>query len=234
MRLAAAIALLTAVVGCGTRLFQQYEYEEDLYLSLDGSATIYVNSSLPALNLLRGTAFDTGLSTPFERDAVLAYFGTPETRVTRVTTSERNGRRFVHVRIAVDDVAAMGRAAPVAWSSYRFGTEGELVSFQQSVRGTEAEGPLPSGWTGNELVAFRVHVPSRVVYHNAGPGNLRRGNILVWEQAMAGRLRGTPLDIDVRMEPASILYLTLWLFGAAAMAVALTFGGLIWWIVRRP
>ena len=44
--------------ACGSGLFRQYEYEEEMYLSLDGSATMYVNSSIAALNALRGTAFD--------------------------------------------------------------------------------------------------------------------------------------------------------------------------------
>src|SRR5579872_2282608 len=52
-------AVLSAACGAANP-FRQYEYEEDLYLSLDGSATLYVNSSIAALNALRGTAFDTG------------------------------------------------------------------------------------------------------------------------------------------------------------------------------
>src|SRR5581483_4798580 len=67
-------------------LFKQYEYEEDMYLSLDGSATLYVNSSIAALNALRGTRFDAAPSTPVDRDAVRAYFNSPSTRVARVTT----------------------------------------------------------------------------------------------------------------------------------------------------
>ncbi|MBW8863097.1 MAG: hypothetical protein JF601_12145, partial [Acidobacteria bacterium] len=42
----------------GSSLFRQYEYEEDVYLALDGTATVYVNSSIAALNALRGTTFD--------------------------------------------------------------------------------------------------------------------------------------------------------------------------------
>ena len=42
-------------VACrGGILGKQYEYEEDLYLSLDGTATLVVNSSLAALVALRG------------------------------------------------------------------------------------------------------------------------------------------------------------------------------------
>ena len=63
-------------------------------------------------------------------------------------------------------------------------------------------------------------------------GDIGRGNILDWEQPLADRLRGTPLVLDARMDPESILYRTLWLFGWTFVAVAITFGFVIWWI--RP
>ena len=58
MRIAVAVVLALATIACGGRIFRQYEYEEEMYLSLDGSATIYVNSSVAALNALRGASFD--------------------------------------------------------------------------------------------------------------------------------------------------------------------------------
>jgi len=88
------------------------------------------------------------------------------------------------------------------------------------------------GWTGRELVAFRLHLPSKIAYHNAPPGNLRRGNILVWEQSLADRLQGVPLELETRIETQSILYRTLWLFGATLAAAALAFIAAIW-LVRR-
>ena len=35
------------------------------------------------------------------------------------------------------------------------------------------------------------------------------------------------------MEPESILYSTLLLFGVTVVAAAMTFGVVIWWVVRR-
>jgi hypothetical protein len=233
MRLGAAIVVLITVVACsGIGIFQQYEYEEDMYLSLDGTATMYVNSSLPALNALRGTAFDSTLAAAIDREGINAYFTTPVTRVTRITTSQRLGRRFVHVRIAVDDVNKLGGVLPFAWSTYRLFRDGDLVVYGQTV-GAPASAEAGTSWTGEELVAFRLHAPSRIVYHNAGAENLRRGNILVWEQTLADRMRGAPLELDVRMEPESILFQTIRLFGLTVLAVALTFGAIILWILRR-
>ncbi len=88
-------------------------------------------------------------------------------------------------------------------------------------------------------MAFRLHLPSEIVYHNAGPGNPKRGNILVWEQPLADRLRGEPLvpgpnpSLDARMKSQSILYRTLWLFGATFVVVAVMFVLVIWWILRQ-
>ena len=88
-------------------------------------------------------------------------------------------------------------------------------------------------WQGDELVAFRLHLPSRIVFHNAGEGNLQRGNILVWEQPLADRINGTPLTLEARMEPQSILYSTLLLFGATLIAVLVMFALLVWWVARK-
>ena len=55
----------------------------------------------------------------------------------------------------------------------------------------------------------------------------------MWEQSLDDRLRGTELTLDARMETQSILYRTLWLFGATFLAVAVLFVLVIWWILRR-
>ena len=234
MRVFAALALIAATsVACGSGLFQQYEYEEDMYLSLDRTATVYVNASVAALNALRGTNLDVAPGADLDRTAVGTYFTTPFTRVTKITTSRRSNRQFVHVRLSVDDVGRLSEARPFGWSTYRFGQDGDLFVYRQDVGAAVREAGAIAGWTGGELVAFRLHLPSKIVYHNAGPANLRRGNILVWEQPLAERLRGTPLSLDVRMETQSILYSTILLFGATLLAVAAMFAIVIWWVVRR-
>jgi hypothetical protein len=234
MRIGAVIVALLLLTACGgDGLFRQYEYEEEMYLALDGSATVYVNGSVAALNALRGSTFETSPNAPVDRAAVRTFFTTPVTRVSgSVTTSRRSNRRFVHVRVEVDDVRRLGEAAPFAWSSYQFGRDGDLFAYRQTI-GSSAAKPVSANWTGQELVAFRMHLPSKVVYHTAGADNLRRGNILVWEQPLADRLRGVPLVLEARVETQSILYRTLWLFGATFLAVALLFAAGIWLIVRR-
>jgi hypothetical protein len=234
MRRVAALALTTAIAtACGSGgLFRQYEYEEEIYLSLDGTATVYVNSSVAALDALRGTSFDTNPNALPDRASVRAFYSSPVTRVRgAVTTSRRSNRRFVHVRLDVDDVRRLGEAAPLAWSMYEFNRDGGLYRYRQTV-GRAAEKNVGSvGWTGREIVAFRLHLPSKVRSWNTGPPG--RGNILVWEQSLDDRRRGTPLTLDATMDPQSILYTTLWLFGGTFAAVAATFALVIGWVLRR-
>jgi hypothetical protein len=203
-----------------------------MYLSLDGSATLYVNASIAALNALRGTTFDARPNAQVDIDAVRAYFDSPVTHVTRVNLSRRSNRRFVHVRMDVDNVNRLEEAAPFKWSEYRFGRDGNLFVYQQTVGAAAGKEAGATGWTGHEIVAFRLHLPSKIEYQNTG-GPQRRGNILVWEQPLTDRLRGVPLTLDARMQTQSILYRTLFLFGATMLAVALSFVALIWWILRK-
>lgn len=219
--------------SCGGLSGPQYEYEEDLYLRLDGSATLYVNSSIAGLNALRGARFDVTPGARVDRASVRDYFATPATRVRRLNLSRRQNRRFVHLRIDVDDVTRLPEAAPFAWSSYEFSRAGETFEYRQLVGASVGLPVGEVGWTGRELVAFRVHVPSQVVDHNAGAGNLKRGNILVWEQPLTDRLRGEPLALHARLETTSILSRTLVLFATTLGAVGAVFGLIIWLMLRR-
>ena len=240
---ALAVSSVVSASACGRGVdsdtssggfFRQYQYEEEVYLSLDGTATVYVNASLAALNALRGTSFDTAPNARLDRQAVRDVFSTPVTRVRgEVSASRRRNRRFVHVKLDVDDIQRLGEAAPFAWSTYELKRDGDLFIYRQAVGPAAGKDMDMSavGWSGREIVAFRLHLPSKIRYHNSGRET--RGNILTWEQPLADRLRGTPLILDARMDPQSILYRTLWLFGWTFVAVAITFVLVIWWVLRR-
>ncbi len=221
--------------SCGSGgFFRQYEYEEELYLSLDGSATMYVNGSLAALNALRGTHFDT-TSSRVDRDTIRDYYTAPGVRVTSVTQSRRSGRRFVHLRLSADDIRTLGSTKPFAWSAYQFDRVGEQFVYRQTVGAPPSGGAGAAGgagWNGRELVAFRLHLPSKIEFHNTRR-DIGRGNILVWEQPLTDRLRGVPIELEARMQSQSILYRTLWLFGLTFVAVAFVFVAIIWWVLRR-
>lgn len=239
MRIGAAVTLLAALMIAAPAcrrgdFFRQYEYEEELYLSLDGSASVYVNTSVAALNALRGASFPINPSARIDREAVGTFFSSPVTTVTRTPSlSRRGGRRFVHVRLKVDSVERLKQASAFSWSTYRLTKDGDFIVFHQAVAGVAGKEVGEVGWSGQEMVAFRAHLPSTVVHHNAGASNLKRGNILVWEQLLANRLKGDPLELEARMESQSILSRTLQLFGATFVAVALTFGVVLWGVLRR-
>ena len=231
------IALSVMASACGSRVggnvfSRQYEYEEEIYLALDGTATVNVSASVAALDALRGATFTVNPRARLDRGRVRAFFAGPGTRVTRISLSRRDGRRFVHVGVDVDDIRRLSQVAPFAWSRYQLDRDGEVVAFRQVV-GPPAQNTVPDfGWSGNELVAFRVHIPSRIPSHNS-PTGIQRGNILAWEQPLRDRLSGVPLDLQVQMEPQSILYSTLLLFAGTIVAAAATFGGVIWWVARK-
>jgi hypothetical protein len=239
----AAAALLVWFRGATVRdLFgRQYEYEEDLTIGVDGSGTLTINASLAALNALRGLAVDPQ-SSAVDRDRIRALYQSSVARVRSVPRPwKRRGRQFVQVNLEFDDVRRLSEAAPLSWSRYELTAQNGQHMFRQTVGASALQpGTLKNvGWNGGEIVAFRVHLPSRILEHNARdldknePTGISRGNILAWEQQLADRLDGKPLTIEVRMDSQSILYRTLFLFAGAFAAAVLTMAGLIWWTMRK-
>ena len=232
--LVSLLALGAIVGGCAGNgvLKREYEYEEELYLALDGSATLNVNASVASLVALRGANLDPDPRARIDRERVRALFEGEGARAS-ISLARRRSRRFVHVSVRVDDLRTLSRLAPFAWSSYRFDRRGDHVEFRQTV-GPPGGGRTASvQWTGDEVVAFRVHLPSQVLSHNSPSGRIERGNILEWEQPLAERLAGRTLHIAINLGRESILYTTLILFGASIVAAGVTLTLVIWWIARR-
>ncbi len=115
------IAVL-ASIACGSVIARKYEYEEEIFLSLDGSATVYVNASVPALVSLRGLSLplavkrgyhrhfratgNAGLSRPI-LDAEVGYLVTPMEQGIRLTSSCAN--RLAELVLAVTSQIAILR-----------------------------------------------------------------------------------------------------------------------------
>jgi hypothetical protein len=241
--LALVMTALASSVACkGGFLGKQYEYEEDLYLALDGSATLVVNASVPALAALRGIDVDAAGTTRRVADAIRAAYQSPVAAITRVSPPwRRAGRRFIQIRLDVNDIRKLSEAAPFSWSRYTLAAQNGRHVFEQKIGASALRpGTLKNvGWKGSEVVAFRVHFPSRIIWHNARDletGEARstsRGNILVWEQHLTDRLDGTPVHVKVEMDSQSILHRTLWLFGGAFLAAVTVLALLIWFTVRK-
>jgi hypothetical protein len=230
---ALALLALCAVTACSGRgLFREYEYQEDLYLELDGSVRVSVYASAASLVALRGADLDPDPEARVDRGALRAFFGGDPVRAT-VSLSRRNGRRFVSVGVRAESLAQLPSIGPFAWSTYRLERGGDVVRYRQLVGAPTSNPRRPVQWAGGEVVAFRMHVPSEILFHNAPSGQVGRGNILEWEQLLEERLAGRPVDMQVEMEPESILYTTLLLFGSTIVAALGTLGFVVWWIARR-
>ena len=171
------------------------EYEEQFDLSLDGSATGYVNASVPALVALRGIELDTrpdGAARSRGSAAVLLR----QRRAGDAHQHRRgaHGRRFVQLRMDMDDVRKLanrrrshGRRSASARRAI------SIVYMQRVGRLRRAATWANVGWNGTEIVAFRLHLPARIRFHNAPSQRVDRGNILEWEQPLADRLKGVPI-----------------------------------------
>src|SRR5687767_2204161 len=228
--IALAALLLAACQTLG--LVKRYEYDERVELSLDGSAVVDISSSIPALVALRGATLSVDPEARFDRQAFRKLYEGPGVTVREVNAFRRHGRRFVHVRLDVSDITQLPRLVPLSWSRYRLDRLGEEFRFVQEVGQAAQLDVGDVGWTGNELIAFRVHLPSRINFHNS-PLGVERGNILAWEQTLRERLSGAPLRMEVRMETQSILYRTLWLFAGTFVAAMLVLAALVWWVSRK-
>jgi len=222
-----------AAAGCGRGLLRQFEYDEDVYLALDGTATVYVNGSLSSFVALRGADFDVNPAARFDKDRIAAFFESPGVRVVRVTSSRRQGRRFAHVRLEVADIRKLPQARAFSWATIRFDRMDTLYRFREDLGASANKTVGNVGWKGTELVGFRMHLPSKIAYHNAGADNLLRGNILAWEQTLSERLAGQPLEMEARMEPTTILYHTLWLFLGSMSAAFVALALIVWFVAKK-
>ena len=247
MRLRAPAAVLglfvviAAASACSNPLGKQYEYEEQVYLTMDGGASIIIDASIPALVALRGAALNPASTARVDQAAVQKVFEQSGCQNIRQVGSpwRRKDRWFIQVRIDTDDVRQAGRCGMLNWSTYAFERDAGGLHYEQRVGAAAGGNPGKVNWDGSELVAFRLHLPSRIVYHNLRKrdtdeaGSPDRGNILTFEQPLAERRAGLPLHMDVRMEGESILRHTLILFAGATAAALATMATLIWLAIRR-
>jgi hypothetical protein len=245
-------ALVAACNGGSGPLGPEYEYEEDLTLSLNGSGTLVVNASVPALVALRGLPLNADPRARGDqlKQQIEDLYTSPYSKVGRISTWTRHDRRFVGIHLAVTDIRSLPQTAPFSWAHNELHEQGEQIVFRERLSKPAAtpDALAKAGLTGDEIVAFRLHLPARIRFQNSHyldrPDSrpASRGNILTWEQRLGQRMRGEPIAyaedrssdvMEVRMDRESILYRTLWLFGLAFVAALLVIAGLIWMTMRR-
>jgi hypothetical protein len=242
-----AIGLTLALSGaCANPFGRQYEYEEQYYLDTNGAVTVVVDASVPALVALRGVTLDPAPTSRTDRAEIRRQAEAAGCTVLRVDEPwRRNGRRFVQVSIQADDVRELAKCGWLAWSTFSGlvpetdAAFGPVAHYRQEVGAAAGGNPGAVSWDGTEIVAVKLHLPSRIFFQNArrledgGIRDAERGNIVTWEQRLTDRMAGKPIEIDVKMSPQSILHTTLWLFAGAFVAAALAMMGVIWLLVKR-
>jgi hypothetical protein len=240
-----ALLVVVLLIGCRNPLAQRYEYSEEIYLSVDGAASVIVESSIAALVALRNAPLDPSPNTPVDREAIRRIYQEAGCDVRDVGQPwRRNGRRYVQIRLETADVTRLSSCGLLSWSTYAFGPTldeergEEVIRYRQTVGKADSGEPKGVTWTGAELVAFRMHLPSRIHCHNARrlvrdePGATERGNILTWEQRLIDRRAGHPVAIEVRMASQSILNRTLWIFALSFAGAIVTLAAAVWFTAR--
>jgi hypothetical protein len=237
--LAAAVVAASLITACSNPLGRQYEYEEQVYLSVDGRATVVVDASLASLVALRGASLDPALTGATDRAGVRRLYESAGCQIDSVSRLwQRHERRFVQIQVSAERIAELSKCPLLAWSTYSLATSDQLLKYRQSVGPPSGAVPASVNWDGSELIAFKVHVPSRIRYHNVkrldgSNGEYERGNILTWEQALADRLAGKPLALEIDTDTTSILHTTLWIFAGAFTAAVALLVSIIWMIIKR-
>ncbi len=231
MRLAVLAVGIAGGASCSNVIARKYEYEEDVYLRLDGSATVYVNAAAPALVALRDAPLPLDPAARLDRNDVRAFYEGPGVRVASVSLSRREGRRYVHLRVEADDIRTLSAVQPFAWSTYGLAPKDGVLVFTQRMTAAAGRDAGNVGWQGDELVAVRLHLPSRVPFHNA-KRTVERGNIITWEQPLSARAKADPIAIEVHLEQDSILFQTLALFGSMAALALAVMALFVWWVRR--
>ena len=238
-------AMAGQLAACNRVLGKEYEYEEDTTLSLDGSAIVNINASIASLVALRGLDLDPSTRVRFDQQYVANVRRQAEAggcTVERVSTTPwyRHNRRFIQLRLRVADIRAAAQCSLLSWAKIAYGDSGTEISLREDI-GASAGKDVPAiSWDGSELVAFKLHLPSKILFHNVRDLATNavtppmRGNILVWEQSLADRRAGKPVVMEMRMERESILRRTMLLFAAAFLAAIIVMGGAIWWTLKRP
>ena len=243
--LLSVVAMAGVLTACNRVLGREYEYEEDVTLALDGSAIVNLNASIASLVALRGLDLDANPRARFDQQYVANVRRQAEAAgctVERVSSTSwyRSGRRFIQIRLNVPDIRKAAQCGLLSWTKYAYNDSGAAISLRQDVGAPAGKDVAGVNWDGTEFVAFKLHLPSKITFHNmrdiASGETVKplRGNILAWEQKLSDRRAGKPLVMDMQMERESILRRTLLLFAAAFVLAIVVMGSAVWWTLKRP
>jgi hypothetical protein len=213
-----AALLLVLATGCTA-----YEYEEEVFLEIDGSGEIRMSGSAAAIEALHELDEVT-------LETASSLFAGEGVEVLSARETERERRKFLHVvaRFSAWEKLCELPAYHGRRSRFEKGEGGVTLSLSlPSPRGTAPESVDP-----NALLALRYHFPSTIRHHNSADG-VERGNILSWERTMREHFAGRPLSLEVRFDQRTILATTLWIVSLALVLVVASISAAIFLMVRE-
>ncbi len=210
--------LLVAASGCTA-----YEYEEEVFLEVDGSGEIRMSGSAAAVQALHGLdqADAEGAKALFEGEGV---------EVLSALETERDGRRFVHVESRFSDWEKLCRVPAFRGRRCALAAEKDGLALELSLPSPRAA--APEGLDPQALLALRYHLPSTVRYHNS-PGHIERGNILSWKRTLREHFAGRPLDVEVHFDRRTVLAAAVSIVGIALALVAASIATALFVMVRK-
>jgi hypothetical protein len=210
--------LLVGVSGCTT-----YEYEEEVFLDVDGSGEIRMSGSTTVVGALHE------LEEP-DVERAKALFEGEGVDVLSALETERDRRKFVHVEARFSDWEELCRLPAFHGRRCRLTIGDEGLALELSL--PPPRGTAPEGLDPQALLALRYHVPSTIRYHNS-PRDIERGNILSWQRTIREHFAGRPLDVEVHFDRRTVLAAAVSVMGFALALVALSIGTTLLVMVRK-
>lgn len=215
-----AIGGTVLVTGCTT-----YEYEEEVFLAVDGSGRIRVSGSEEML-----AALHVDPAHPVTTATIAELFQGPGVEIDSVRETERRGRRFLHVQGRFDEWNHLCALPAFADRDCRLEMSDEELALYLTLPAPERG--IPDRVPADAVLALRFHFPSSVRYHNS-PRGIERGNIIEWERSPAELIDESELRVEARFERRSVLASTLVVLGTAFGIVAGAVGLALWLMVRK-
>ena len=214
------LGLLVTLSACTA---YEYEYEEEVFLEVDGSGRFRVSGSSEAI----------GTVLPLARvsvETVRDHFDEPQVELDSVHETERDGRSFIHVQARFADWNRLCEHPAFSGRHCRLVIGPDVLEIESTVPGPRSPGRVPTD--PDASIVFRFHFPSTVAFHNS-PNEIERGNIVRWQRSMGEHFAREPLVIQARFEKRSVLETTVMVLVAAVSLVVVAITGTISLMVRK-
>jgi hypothetical protein len=216
-----AIAWTLASLACTS-----YEYEEEIFLGVDGSGSLRVSGSTAILDALHVD--------PATISSMTSRFRGPGLVLDSVRATEREGRRFIHVQGRFTAWNELCTNPAFADRECELQVSDDELALHLTLPAPSRE--APEDVPPDARLALRFHFPSSVRFHNS-ERDIERGNIIGWERTVSEHF-GSPdlvpdLVVEARFEKRSVLASTLMVLGTATGIVIASVGLALWLMVRK-